>query len=423
MATIEKALARRLREAREASGLKQEDAARHLGLSRPSVAQLEAGNRMVSSLELERLARLYGRDIRDFFAAEFRPEDTLLAFFRAEPSSDAGDEITAAVGDCIAIAREMANLESLLGLGRSQLGAPVYSVAPSRSKWQAIEQGIRVASDERRRLGLGFRPLGDAAELLESQGVRTALVDLPDDVSGLTLMEPSLGLFVVANRRHPILRRQFSWVHEYAHVLLDRQRRATISRGAERDELPEVRANAFAATFLMPEEGVRGFLADLGKGYPVRERIEVFDGEGTVPAEIRSEPGSQAIQLYDVVLLADHFGVSRTTALYRLRNLQILSQAALERLLEDEKAGRGKEIARLLAVQEPVHGASREEFRSRFMGLALEAYRREKITRGKLRELSAMSGFSDEDLDRLLEDAGLAQDEERISVLLPEGRA
>ena len=48
------------------------------------------------------------------------------------------------------------------------------------------------------------------------------MVDLPEDVSGLTLMEPRLSLFVVANRRHPILRRRFSWVHEYGHVLLDR---------------------------------------------------------------------------------------------------------------------------------------------------------------------------------------------------------
>src|SRR5262249_12422041 len=81
--------------------------------------------------------------------------------------------------------------------------------------------GSGVAGEERRRLGIGFRALGDVSELLEGEGVRTALVDLPEEVSGLTLMEPRLSLFVIANRRHPLLRRRFSWVHEYAHVLFD----------------------------------------------------------------------------------------------------------------------------------------------------------------------------------------------------------
>ena len=56
-------LARRLREAREAAGLRQEDVARHLELSRPSIAQIELSNRSVGGLELAQLARLYGRDV------------------------------------------------------------------------------------------------------------------------------------------------------------------------------------------------------------------------------------------------------------------------------------------------------------------------------------------------------------------------
>jgi Zn-dependent peptidase ImmA (M78 family) len=324
-----------------------------------------------------------------------------------------------AVGDCIALGRELANLEGLLGLDRDQLGAPVYSGGTLRTKWQAIEQGVHVAADERRRLGLAARPLSDAAYLLESEGVRTGLLDLPEDVSGLTLMDPGLSPFVVVNRRHSFLRRRFSWIHEYAHVLFDRHLRGTLSRASNRDEQLEVRANAFAACFLMPDEGVRDFLAQLGKGQPSRERLEVFDGVAAVPAETRAEPGSQRVQLYDVVLLAHHFGVSRTAALYRLRNLHRLSQADLEKLLAEEEAGQGKRIARLLGLPEPDHSAGREEFRSRFLGLALEAYRREKISRGKLRELAASVGVSGDDLAALLEVDGL-QEDEASAALLPE---
>lgn len=405
-------LARRLREAREAAGLKQEDVARHLGMSRSSVAQIELGNRAVSSLELDLLARLYGRDIRDFLAAEFHPEDSVIALFRATPGIADQDAVLEAIRDCIVLARELAGLERLLGVDRSHLGVPAYSVGQPRTKWQAVEQGTRVATEERRRLGLGGRPLGDAVELLEDQGIRTAMIDLPEDISGLTLMERDISLFVVANREHHQLRRRFSWVHEYAHVLLDRSRRGTISRTEDRDDLSEVRANAFAANFLLPEEGIRDFLANLGKGQPGRERFEVFDGEEAVSAETRAEPGAQSLQLYDVVLLAHHFRVSRTAALYRLRNLRLLSQAALERLLAEEGEGKGERIARHLQLRDSDHAAARNEFRSRFLGLALEAYRQEKISRGKLRELAALVGVSEDEAEDLLVDAGL-DDEER----------
>ncbi|HEX4961164.1 MAG TPA: XRE family transcriptional regulator [Thermoanaerobaculia bacterium] len=413
-------LARRLREAREASGLKQEDAARHLGIARSSLAQIELGNRAVSSLELDRLAYLYGRDIRDFLAPEFSPEESLVALFRADSGVAARDEVVKAIGDCIALARELAGLEDLLGLGRTQLGAPFYSGSVLHTKWQAIEQGMRAAVDERRRLGLAVRPVEDAASLLESEGVRTALLDLPEDVSGLTLMDPALSHFVAVNRRHSVLRRRFSWVHEYAHVLFDRQLRGTLSRASNRDELLEVRANAFAACLLMPEEGVRDFVGGLGKGQPSRERLEVFDGVAAVPAETRAEPGSQRLQIYDVVLLAHHFGVSRTAALYRLRNLHLLSQAELDKLLAEEAAGQGKRIGRLLGLAEPDHDAGQKELLSRLLGLALEAYRREKISRDKLCELAASVGVSGEDFTAILEGVGFVEDEGN-SALLPEG--
>jgi hypothetical protein len=36
---------------------------------------IEAGNRSVSSLELDRLAYLFGRDMREFVAESFQDED------------------------------------------------------------------------------------------------------------------------------------------------------------------------------------------------------------------------------------------------------------------------------------------------------------------------------------------------------------
>ena len=411
MAITQQQLGARIRAAREASRMTQDEVAKHLVVSRPTVVQIEAGNRSVSSLELDRLAYLFGRDIREFVAESFQEEDTLAALFRAQPDVVEQPAVMAKLRECMALGRELTNLERLVGIDRDLTAVATYTRQAPRNRWEAIQQGQRLAVEERRRMGLGIAPLPDLADLLESQGVRTGLVKLLEDVSGLTLSDRNIGLFVVANRAHHHLRRRFSFAHEYAHVVIDRDRSGLVSRASDRDDLIEVRANSFAASFLMPEEGVRQFVAGLGKGSPSRAYAEVFDEAGSVDAEGRSEPGSQAVQLYDVVQLAHYFGVSRLAALYRLRNLRLVSAAEFEQIKALDDAGKGKQLAELLGLPEPDDAVDRNEFRHRFLGLALEAYRREEISRGKLRELATMADLNADDLDRLVEDAGLDDDE------------
>lgn len=106
------------------------------------------------------------------------------------------------------------------------------------------------------------------AELLESQGARTAEVSLPEDISELMLLNDDVGVFVVVNNRPPShnpARRRFSFAQEYCHMLL-RDQKGTISRTGERDSLTEVRANAVAVAFLMPRTGVEEFMRRFGQG-------------------------------------------------------------------------------------------------------------------------------------------------------------
>lgn len=184
MPITQEELARRLRAAREACHLKQEDVARHLGVSRPTIAQIELGNRAVSSLELDKLAYLYGRDIRELLADEFREEDALVALFRLHPEVSEQEDVQAALRESMVLGRELTNLERLLGIERDRAALPVYPVRPPQTRWQAVQQGEQTAIEERRRLQLGNAPLPDVTEVLESQGVRTAQLSLPEDLSG-----------------------------------------------------------------------------------------------------------------------------------------------------------------------------------------------------------------------------------------------
>jgi len=402
-------LGRRIRAAREACALTQEDVARHLGVSRPAVAQIERGRRSVSSLELDRLAHLFGRDIRDFVADSFEEKDPLAAVFRAAPAIVREPSVADALRDCVALGREMAGLERLLGVEHAVIATAAYPSPPPSTRWEAIQQGERLAEEERRRLGLGFAPLPDLAELLEAQGVHAGLVDLPEEVSGLTLNDPRHGLFVIANRRHHVLRRRFSFAHEYAHVVADRDRFGLVSTATDRENLIEVRANAFAAAFLMPEAGVRELVASLGKGRTSRAAAEVFDETASIRVEGRAAPGSQALQLYDVVQVAHHFGVSHIAALYRLRNLRLLTVTAFDELRRLEDQGRGRQIARTLELEDIDHQKARNWFRNRFLTLAVEAYRREEISRGKLLELAGLVDVDRDTVLALLDEAGIPE--------------
>lgn len=371
----------------------QEQLGNAAGLSRIAIGQIETGGRAVSSIELDRIAYALGRDLNSFFAEEFVEQDPMAALFRTESEIAGQEDLLNALRSSLALGREMTNLEHLLGIDRSQPPMAAYDERP-KTRWDAIQQGQRVADHERKRLGLGSSPAGDLVDMFESQGIRTGSVSLPDNISGLTLANEKIGVFVVINHDHAPLRRRFSLAHEYAHVLLDRDGAGAISKAENREDLLEVRANVFAANFLMPKDAVVDFVRTLGKGGASREQVEVYDGDDVVQVEQRAKPGSQDIQLHDVILIARHFGVSRITALYRLKNLKMIDRSKFQCLKEREDAGEGKNLAAFLAADDPEDKAeTRDEFRHRFLWLALEAHCREEISLGKFIGLARMVGI------------------------------
>lgn len=403
-------LARRLREVRRNCNMTQAAVAQHLGIGRSAVSEIESGSRMVSGLELHRLAYLYACDLQELLADEFVDREPITALFRRHQGSTVDEATLEALRRCVVLGREVANLEELLGIRRASPGAPDYALSTPNTKWEAVRQGSQTAEDERRRLDLGETPLPDVAELLEDQGIVAAQERLPEDVSGLTLIDPEHGVLTAVNVDHHFLRRRFSFAHEYAHVLFDRERRGTVSRASERDSFEEVRANAFAAAFLMPEAGIRSMIHQFAKGHASRNRADVFDGESALTVEGRTAPGSQQLQLYDVVRLAHRFRVSCVAMLYRLKALRLISEQERAKLAHEDHAGRTRQLRATLSLPEPDHAEARKQSRSRFLSLAIEAYRREEISTGKWRELVRLIDET-ADPDAILDEAGLAEPE------------
>lgn len=352
MEALEAQIGRRLQRARLAAGLSQADVAEALGIPRPAVSLMESGLRSVSSVELAKLCRLYGKPASAFL---FEPDrEPVLQRFRAVSVEE---EDQAVIQEAFEWCSYYAWLEQA-AFGSQRYELPVYPMPRGR----AIDQGEYLARQERRRLGLDSSAVRSMVDLLEDEGVKVGLRHFPADsqVSGSYFFSPDLGPCVVINRAEPASRRRFTAAHEYAHFLVDRNDSAgEVCAHYRRKELPEMRANAFAAAFLLPTEGIRNVLS-------------------------APEAEKGAVEEEQIVHLAHHFGASYEAVLWRLRNLRLVDQ-------ERQQSIQGFNFSALAHAlgyrDEP--GAS-ETAPDRFRAVAVEAWRKGEISLGKLAELLDM---------------------------------
>jgi len=366
-------LGRRLRAARKNVGVSQEEAALTLGIPRPAVSQIESGKRSVSGLELARLAVIYRRSLTSFFDddAADPAEDSVAVLFCAGRLEAHDREV---VGEFDALCRNYGELEDILGL-EHLISVPYYGdIDEPRDKREAVRQGELVASDERGRMGVGNDPIRDVPDLLDSQGVRVLIRSLHQSgVSGIFLYDRTIGPCILLNGSQHSRRLPFSASREYAHILFDRRLRGGVSTHdrallAEdgQEELLEIRANSFAAAFLMPSDGIESFLWDRGKAR----------GNG------------RTVGVLDLLLLQRTFGVSYQAALYRLQNLKWLNRKQREELEShkpDVLAGRLGLDDDLEAPRGRLGGVG--SYPLRYVYLALQAYQLGKISLGRLAEL------------------------------------
>jgi hypothetical protein len=172
---------------------------------------------------------------------------------------------------------------------------------------------------------------------------------------------------------------------------------------------------------LLPEDGIRDFLRERGKGDPSRSELHAFDEHVAVAGQKRQDPRAQDLQVADVVALAHHFGVSYESALYRLQNLKLVSEAEREAL-----AAQGALASRLRWLLDPEakEDAATQKPRSRYglAFLALEAFRAEAISRGKFRELCALAQVPADEVEGLIAAVEAAAPEHGRVAALPKSR-
>lgn len=378
MALSREQIALRLRQHRESLGLTQATVAAALGVHRPTISEIEAGRRAVTAEELYRLSMLYSASVAEILAKT--PADAVELAEHLALRSDEADSPGArlAVKRFAAERKAEFELEDLLGLPHPASAAIRREAPTPRNTMEAVEQGESLANLERRQLGLGAEPVVSILHLLAGQGVRIGpLRALPTDrIDGVYFESADLGPCIGVNWRDGDWtggRAAFTAAHEYAHVIL-RDRATEVFRlvAGERD-LQEVRANAFAAGFLMPADGLRAYF--MGKGLLRGQALTHL-----APA--------------DVVRAMDYFGVSRSALLFRLQNLGLISQELTGVLNAFTVAS----VARAAGVM----FRERKYIGTRLPELAIHAWRLGHVTAGRAAELCDLDLQAFRDLMREL---------------------
>lgn len=381
----------KIREFREKLCFTQDELANYLITSRATVAQMELGNRAVDSVILEKVADFFGCSPLALLEEDELCMDSMAILFRVNSDLKKTGFLRDCVIQCRKLGVENRNLQEILQLSFDTSTRASYSLKPPGTKWEAMEQGKSIAREERRRLELGHQPVKEIIKLIESQGILVNQGKMPSDVSGFTLSDNSAGTLIFINSEHPGVRKRFSLAHEYCHGILDTNRAVSVSRLTSNSELLEVRANSFAANFLVPDELCRTAVHDLGKGLHSREEAAVYNEDVSIEIHKRNLRSVQSIQLYDVGGLALWFGVSIETMLYRLKNTSFISGNELQYLLEQKNSSFGKQLLKIMQNHETETAfRSSDMLKVNIFNMALEAFRRGEISTGKVMEIAAL---------------------------------
>lgn len=279
-------IGQRLYRARKAAGLSLRDLGALVGLTHAAIKKYEDEQATPPSATLLKLARALNVRTEYFFRPETVALDRIEYRKRSTLPKKRLDAIEHEVIDQIERRIELENLFP---------APPVIPFAPVRGLPTLITDIAQievVAETVRKAWDIGYDPIPDLIDVLETHGIRVFMIDANADpkFDGLAASVNQMPIIVVGSN-WPGDRQRFTLAHELGHLMLaDRL-------AAEVDE--EIACNRFAGAFLIPRQSV---IQELGAH---RSYIE--------PKEL--------------ALLKEEFGLSMAGILYRARDLGIVTSA------------------------------------------------------------------------------------------------
>lgn len=376
----DKALAARLKSARESVGLSLTEASRRLGFPNyQTLSKIEEGGRIVKAAELSMFARAYYSSVNQLLGIqEARPPAIFL--WRSEGKNEERLEAESRISKHCT---HYVSIEKTLGLPQSA-GFP--RLVKGREMIRTDGDVDDVASKACNLLNLGKRPACSLAKVLEQEyGVKLLYLPLSDAGSAASIVHPDWGAVITINSDEAPWRRAYDLGHELFHLLTWEVVMPEEKENASLHGDLEKKANRFASTLLLPDSEIQSELHKLLSR-------------------------SHSISFSDLVDLAREFGVSTKALLYRMANLRFFTWERADELAKNEELSTlDKTRRRADWGQQP-----RSE---RFDFLAVQCLRKGFISRGKFAE---MVEIDRSDIDSFIEGYGLMETEGgQVEIMAP----
>lgn len=244
-------IGRRLRLARQNAGIKQDDAAHFIGVSRPTLVSIEKGGRSARIQELQVLARHYGVSANALLRREAVHTDLVHRFRRMQGTEDKyRAEAVQLFNDLI---RADVELENVLGIERRRNYPPERGI----NEGDVLTLAELHAQELRDWLGLGLGPIADIFSIIElGLGIRLyqRRLSSKSKVAGLFTFDETVGACILLNANHPLSRRIQSAGHEVGHFFGTRRNPEVLEEDERFLSRDERYANAFGRAFLTPSE-------------------------------------------------------------------------------------------------------------------------------------------------------------------------
>jgi len=291
-------IGRRLRVARENAGVRQDDAAQIINMSRPTLVSIEKGTRRVRIQELQSLANHYGVTVNALLRREAVHTDLVPRFRRLQETEDKHTaEAIRLLNDLV---KAEVELENILGVARLKNYPPERGI----NTGDVIELAEQHAQELRNWLGLGPGPIADIFTLIElNLGIRLYQRRLSSGskIAGLFTFDASIGACILLNANHPLERRIQSAAHELGHFFGTRQVPEILEENEQFLSREERYANAFGRAFLTPRKSFEESFRQL-------------------------TAGSNKLTRRHVILLAHQHNISREACIRRLEELGLVKK-------------------------------------------------------------------------------------------------
>jgi transcriptional regulator with XRE-family HTH domain len=231
----------RMRLARLAAGLTQEELGAKAGLDRTMIVKIESGSRRIDAMELIRLSSALQVPV-DFL---LRSTPLVLSHRASALAEDADTEVAKESGRLdLALVAWLHDVQQIVELGVLQPGPLLRARTTVDSEPAARELALWV----REQLGLGSEAIDSLVELCERAGQYVLVADVPGE--GASMVDGDIAVAVVSLRGDPG-RRRATAAHELGHLVIGDEYSSDLGVHASRADR-EALLDAFAAELLLP---------------------------------------------------------------------------------------------------------------------------------------------------------------------------